>query len=324
MFTLDNNNGLRAEILNYGGIIKSIIYKGTDVVLGRDTLEEYFKNEGYFGAIIGRNSNRIENSRFTLSGKTYTLYANDGRNNLHGGKEGFDKKVWEAEVIDSSEPTLILKTKSPDGEEGFPGNVSVTVTYTLTKDNALKIHYEGLTDTDTVLNMTNHTYFNLNGHKSGTALGHKLYLAADFYTPNTNECMPYGEILSVKGTPFDFTKEQTLGNVFSIEHGQIKMFNGIDHNLVLSGSGYRLIGKLTGNKTGIEMQISTDRPGIQLYTGNMIEQGRICKDGVCYPIHAGICLETQAFPNSLKYSHFPNSILKKNEKYDSITEYKFK
>ncbi len=323
LYTLDNEKGLTAEILNYGGIIRRLVYKGTDMVSGRDTLEEYFLNEGYFGAIIGRNSNRIEGAEFELSEKTYKLYANDGNNNLHGGKEGFDKKVWEAEAVDSENPSLILKLESPDGEEGFPGNVSVKVTYTVTADNSLKIHYEGIADADTVINLTNHSYFNLNGHASGTVDGHTLYLASEFYTPNTDECMPCGEVLKTAGTPFDFTGKKTLGSAFESDHEQIRMFGGIDHNFALLGSGYRLGAVLTGDKTGIEMQMYTDRPAVQIYTGNAIEQGRCCKDGAFYPTHGAICLETQAFPNSLKHLHFPGAVVKKGEKYDTVTEYKF-
>ena len=322
-YTLSNGN-LIAEILNYGGIITKLIYKGVDVVLGRDTLEEYRNNEGYFGAVIGRNSNRIASAQFELNGKTYKLFANDGNNNLHGGKEGFDKKVWDATVSDGEEPSLELALTSSDGEEGFPGEVKVKVTYTITKDNGLKIHYEGVSDADTVLNLTNHTYFNLNGHDSGTVDDHKLYFASDFYTPNCSECMPTGEILSVKGTPFDFSTEQTLGERFASDYEQIEMFDGFDHNFVLSGDISKVSARLIGDKSGIEMEMYTDRPGVQLYTGNVIEKGRVCKAGAVYGKHGALCLETQAFPNNLKFAHFPSAILKKGEKYDTVTIYKFK
>lgn len=208
-YTLTNKNGLTAQILNYGGIIRKLIYKDTDVVLGRDTMEEYLNNEGYFSALIGRNSNRIKKSEFELNGKVYKLFANDGKNNLHGGKVGFDKKLWYAETIDEEEPSLVLSTISPDGEEGFPGTVNVQVTYTLTNDNSLKIYYVGQADADTILNMTNHAYFNLNGHSSGSVENHLLWVDSNFYTPNADDCIPTGEILSVKNTPFDFTKEHT-------------------------------------------------------------------------------------------------------------------
>ncbi len=323
LFTLNNENGLTAEILNYGGIIKSLIYKGIDVVLGRDNREDYFDNDGYFGANIGRNSNRIENSEFKLSGEIYKLFNNDGRNNLHGGKCGFDKKVWNAKHVDSDEPTLILELHSPDMEEGFPGNADIKVTYTLTKDNSLKIHYEGKCDKDTVLNLTNHSYFNLNGHSSGTVDNHTLWLDSNFYTPNTSECLPYGEVLSVKNTPFDFTSSKPLKESFNSKDEQITSFNGIDHNFALNGTGFRLVGELKGDISGIVMKTYTDRPAVQVYTGNVINEETICKGGNLYTKHGAICLETQTFPNSLKYSHFPTAILKCGEKFDSVTEYKF-
>ena len=323
IYTLDNNKGLSAQIINYGGIIKRLIYNGVDVVLGRDTMEEYIDNDGYFGALIGRNSNRIENSEFELCGKIYKLYNNDGRNNLHGGKVGFDKKVWDAQIVDDEEPSLILTAVSPDGEEGFPGEVKVTVTYTIKSDNSISIHYEGETDADTVLNMTNHSYFNMNGHSSGSVDGHTLWIDSDFYTPNTNECMPYGEILSVKGTPFDFTTEETLGERFASGYCQVKMFGGFDHNIVLNGRGYRKVACLKGDKSGISMEVYTDRAGIQLYTGNMIDDSRVCKNKAVYCKHGGVCLETQAFPNNLKFSHFSGGILRKNERYNTVTTYKF-
>lgn len=322
-YTLTNKNGLSAEILNYGGIIRKLIYKNVDVLLGRDTLEEYLNNEGYFSALIGRNSNRIEGSVFELNRKTYKLFANDGKNNLHGGKVGFDKKIWDAKVIDEEEPSLVLKTVSLDGEEGFPGTVNVKVTYTLTNDNNLKIHYEGESDADTVLNMTNHAYFNLNGHSGGAIFNHSLWLDSDFYTPNSDECIPTGEILCVKNTPFDFSTKSSIGLKIKSEHEQIRMFGGFDHNFVLNGRGFRKVGELVGDKTGIVMEIYTDQKGIQIYSGNMIEDGRKCKDGIIYGKHHGICFETQAFPNAMKIPHFPTTILKKGEKYDTVTSYRF-
>ena len=286
-------------------------------------MEEYLNNEGYFAALIGRNSNRIENSEFELNGKIYKLFSNDGRNNLHGGEVGFDKKIWDAEAIDGDEPSLVLSAVSPDGEEGFPGTVNVQVTYKLTNDNALEIHYTGESDADTVLNMTNHAYFNLNGHSSGSVDNHSLWLDSDFYTPNTDECIPNGEVLSVKNTPFDFSTDALMGDRFKSEHEQIRMFGGFDHNFALNGRGYRKVGRFEGDKTGIAMEIYTDLCGVQVYSGNMIEEGRVCKDGAVYSVHGGVCFETQVFPNSLKFSHFPGAILKKGEKYDTVTSYKF-
>lgn len=315
------NKDLEVQILSYGGIIRTLKYRGTDITLGRDSLEEYLSNAGYLGALIGRNGNRIENSEFTLNGKTYKLAANEGRNNLHGGNVGFDSKIWEVE--EKGENALMLSLISPDGEEGFPGEVRVTVTYTLTEGNGLQIKYEGQTDSDTVLNMTNHAYFNLNGHNSGSTENHRLKLSCSFFTPNNEECMPTGEILSVVGTPLDFTEEKRLGDGFSKEYIQTAMVDGIDHNFVIDGVGMRHAASFTGDKTGIVMDVYTDSPGIQIYTGNAIEQGGAYKEGVDYPVHGGVCFETQKFPNAMKYSHFPSTVLRKGENYLTVTEYRF-
>ena len=323
-YTLDNGSGLKASILSYGGIIKNLYVNGTDVVLGRDSLEEYLDNDGYFGAAIGRHANRIKNSEFEIGGTVYKVGANNNGNSLHGGFCGFDKKNWAVfECGTEREPSLMLKTFSPDGEEGFPGNLHVTITYTLTKNNGLLLHYEALSDKDTVVNLTNHSYFNLNGHSSGTIDGHTLQINAEFYTPNTDECLPYGEILSVKDTPFDFRKPKKIGQDINSDSEQIKMFGGYDHNFVLSGKGLRKTAVLSGEKSGIVMEIYTDKPGVQVYSGNCIDDKRVCKGGNIYSVHQAICLETQFFPNSTSHPHYPSAFLKKGEKYDFTTEYRF-
>lgn len=323
LYTLDNGSGLVAKISDCGGIITNLVANGTDVVLGRDTLEDYLTNSGYYGALIGRNSNRIANSEFDLNGKKYSLYANNGKNNLHGGKIGFDKKVWAAETIDGDEPSLILTLTSPDGDEGFPGNAEVKVTYTVTSENSIRLHYEAECDADTVMNLTNHTYFNLNGHDSGTIDGHTIELDSSFYTPNNDECMPTGEILSVDGTIFDLRKPVKFADIFASDDEQVKMFDGFDHNFCLNGRGFRKISTLKGDATGISMDTYTDLPGVQIYSGNSIVEDVVCKGSNLYKIHQAVCLETQFFPNSLAHTHFPSPILKKGEKYDTITEYKF-
>ncbi|MBQ4110673.1 MAG: galactose mutarotase [Clostridia bacterium] len=322
-FTLDNNNGLKVEILTYGGILKNMWYKDVDVLLGRATLEDYFENIGYMGALIGRNSNRIKNCEFTLNGKTYKLYDNDNGNNLHGGKEGFDRKVWDYEVINGEEPSLVLSTVSPDMEEGFPGEVHVKVTYTLTRENSIKIQYEGMTDKDTILNMTNHAYFNLNGYNNGLVDDHVFMIDSSFFTPNKEDCMPYGDIWTVENTPFDFRTPKTLGEGFKSDYEQIKMFGGYDHNFVLNGEGFRKVIDVTGDKTGIKMEVYTDLPGVQLYTGNMINEELTDKDGNNLKKHQAFCLETQVYPNGIEFPHYPSSILRKGEKYETVTEYKF-
>ena len=322
-YTLDNGKGLVAEILDFGGIIRSLTFNGTDVVLGRDSIEEYQKNDGYFGALIGRNSNRIAHARFSLCGKEYSLAKNDGDNNLHGGNVGFDSKIWNAEAIDGDEPSLKLSLVSPDMEEGFPGEVKVTVVYTVTKENSIRIHYEGVTDQTTVLNMTNHSYFNLNGHNAGNIENHTLWMGASFFTPNSDECLPTGEVLSVEGTAFDFRQPKKVGADFAGGDAQIALFDGYDHNFPLDGFGFRKVVELSGDQSGITMEMYTDQPATQLYTGNAIEEGRVCKGGAVYTKHSGLCLESQVFPNNLTFSHFPTSVLKAGEKYDTTTEYKF-
>ncbi len=322
-YTLENGRGLRTRILNLGGIVRTLEYNGVDVVLGRDSAEEYARNTGYFGAVIGRNSNRIEGASFTLNGKTYTLSANNGTNNIHGGICGFDKKIWEVAEKDGDEPSLVLSLFSPDGEEGFPGNAEVKVTYTVTSQNSLCIHYEALSDADTVMNLTNHSYFNLNGHASGTIENHTLWIGSDFYTPNFKGGIPTGEVLSVLRTPFDFSTPETIGQKLAMPHPQTELFRGFDHNFALNDTGYRKVAVLKGDKSGIAMEVYTDRPAVQLYTANGMEQGRVCKEGAVYTAHGALCLETQAFPNSLRHSHFPSAVLKKGETYSTTTEYRF-
>ena len=323
LYTLDNGNGLSAEIINYGARIRKLVYKGIDVVLGKETCEDYVNDNLFFGAAVGRNANRIGRAELVIGGETYTLSANQLGNHLHGGFEGFDKKMWNATVIDGNEPSLELTYISPDGEEGYPGEVKVKITYTLTADNSLKIHYEGVSDKDTALNITNHSYFNLNGHNSGVANGHSLKVESDFYTPNGQGCLPNGEIVSVKNTPFDFTTAKVIAENIVIESEQTKPTKGFDHNFVLNGSGYRQVAELKGDITGITMQVYTDCPGMQFCGGNYIKEDLIYKDGATYPKYGGLCLETQVFPNWNSFSHFKGAILRKGEKYDSVTAYKF-
>ena len=323
-YRLDNGKGLSAEIITLGGIIKNIEFDGVDVVLGHDDVKEYRNDPTYFGALIGRNSNRIADGEFELDGKRYTLAKNNNDVcNLHGGLKGFSYKIWDVEEKDCDEPALILSTYSPDGEEGFPGRVEVKVTYTLTKENSLKIHYEGTTDEKTILNMTNHSYFNLNGHASGDIKGHRLKLNCGFYTPNNKFVMPTGEIKSVKNSPFDFTETKTIGSGFENPNEQFELIGGYDHNFVIDGTGYRKFVEAEGEKTHIVMEGFTDRPGVQLYTSNALADGTNGKNGAKYNQFGGFCLETQVFPDAIHFSHFPSAIIEKGEKYDTVTEYKF-
>ena len=322
-YLLDNGKGLKAEILNYGGIVRRLEFSGVDVVLGRDDYQKYLYDSIYFGALVGRNSNVIEDGKFEINGKIYTVLTNRGRCNLHGGKDSFSRMLWDVEMVDGSEPSLVLKLFSPDGDEGFPANVNVKVTYTLTRDNSLKIRYEGTTDGDTLINMTNHSSFNLNGHNSGDIKNHTLQLDCDFFTPITEEMIPDGRVLSVSGTAFDFTKPKRIGRDMDAADEQLTFGNGYDHNFVINGRGMRRFAVLEGDKTGIKMECYTDQPAVQLYCGNDIADAPDGKDGVIYSKHQGVCLESQAFPDFTKHSHFPDGYLKKGEKYDTTTIYKF-
>lgn len=328
-YTLDNGCGLRAEVLTYGGIIKNLYVKdkngvATDVVLGRDTLEEYLKNDGYFGAAIGRHANRISNAEFELNGKKYRVGVNEGKNSLHGGMVGFDKRIWKAEPIENAEGTgLFMTLVSEDMEEGFPGKLEVHMTYMLTKENSLKITYRAVSDKDTVVNLTNHSYFNLAGHASGDVHEQLLQINSSFYTPNDDECMPTGEVLSVMGTPFDFRAPKPIGQDISSDFDQIAKFGGYDHNFAIDGRGFRLAAVASCPSNGITMQTYTNKPAMQLYTGNGIDTERVCKEGAKYPVHGAFCLETQFFPNSMRFAHYPSPILKAGVQYKYITEYKF-
>jgi len=329
LYTLDNGKNLRAEIINYGGIIKNLWVRDSsgsyvDVVLGRDSLEEYLENTGFFGAFVGRYANRIGMSKFTIGETEYSLFANNGKNSLHGGKKGFDKYVLrEGALRDGDSPSVTFEMLSPDGDEGYPGNLKVSLTYEVNSDDGLLIHYEAVSDKDTIINLTNHSYFNLNGASSGDALGHSLWMNCPFYTPNTPECMPRGEILSVKDTPFDFLTPKKLGDVIGSDCEQLTMFKGFDHNFVIEGRGFRKAATLSGEKSGIVMDVYTDKPGVQFYSCNGTQPGRVCKGGVIYPTHGGLCLETQFFPNSTTFSHFPSPVFKAGEIYDYKTEYRF-
>ena len=325
-YTLDNNNGLCVKVLNYGGIITQLLVKDkdgkmTDVVLGRNNLEEYLDNDGYLGAAIGRYGNRLSNAKFTLNGKEYNVGMNNGKNSLHGGIIGFDKKIWDVEEKDDG-TGIILRYTSVDGEEGFPGNLKVKMKYSLTKENGLKLDYTAVCDKDTVCNLTNHSYFNLSGHDSGEITNQICQMNVSFYTPNNDECMPTGEIASVSGTPFDFRVPKPFGQDINSDFPQTKMFGGYDHNMVIDGRGLRKAAIVQSLETGITMEVYTNQPGVQLYTANALDEGTY-KNGASYGKHNAFCLETQSFPNAMEHAHFPGPVLKKGEIYSHITEYRF-
>ena len=327
LFTIENSNRMKAEITNYGGIIVSLHVpdingKTEDVVLGCDNLDNYGKSP-YFGAIVGRHANRIENAVFELNGKEYRLAKNDGNNHLHGGIKGFDKVVWD--IVEHSDNTLKLHYLSADGEEGYPGNLDITVTYTITDDNGLLIDYKAKADADTLVNLTNHSYFNLSGHGSGNILNHQLKVNADKFTVNNAECIPTGEIISVDGTPLDFRNFRPIESGIKSDSIHIKNFEGYDHNFVLNVSGKEpeFAAELFDPESGRRMKVYTTKPGVQLYTGNKLSDQVTGKGGIRYNKWGGLCLETQFFPNAIKHKHFPSPVLKAGELYHHITIYKF-
>ncbi|MBL4936229.1 galactose mutarotase [Clostridium sp. YIM B02515] len=329
IYTLTNSNGMSADITNFGGIILSLKVpdkegKLDDVVLNYNKLEMFFNRGPYFGAIIGRYANRIENASFELNGIKHELYKNDGENTLHGGLKGFDKVLWDAKPIEEKN-ALELTYLSTDGEEGFPGNLSVKVTYTLTEDNAVKIDYNAVSDKDTLINLTNHSYFNLSGHASGNILKHKVMINADSFTPNDEYSIPTGEIMSVKGTPMDFTEFKEVGIDIKEEYDQLVYGHGYDHNWVLKVSGKtpEKAAEVIDENSGRVLEVYTTKPGIQFYAGNYLDDSEIAKDGIKYRNFSGLCLETQYFPNSIKHKHFPSPILKAGEEYKHTTIYKF-
>jgi aldose 1-epimerase len=328
LYVLTNANGMQAKIITYGAIVTELHVpdrdgKLDDVVLGFDDLKGYLAGHPFFGATVGRVANRIAKGQFTLDGKEYKLATNNGPNHLHGGLKGFDKAVWKAEPRQIPDGVAVqFSHRSPDGEEGYPGNLSATVTYTLTNANELKIDYTATTDQATPVNLTNHSYFNLAGPRSGTILGHELMLAADNYTPADATLIPTGEIRPVQGTPLDFTTPATIGSRINQLKGDPA---GYDHNYVLNGGGKSLAlgARVHEPKTGRVMEMFTTEPGVQLYTGNFLDGKLKGKGGVVYQKHQGFCLEAQHFPDSVNHANFPSVILRPGMTYTQTTVYKF-
>ncbi len=327
--TLTNAHGVQARITNYGGIVVSLDApdrdgKMADVVLGFDALPEYVANPTtYFGAIIGRYGNRIGDARFTLNGVEYKLPKNDGENCLHGGGNGFFKRVWTARALPNGD--LELGYRSKDGEEGFPGNLSVTVTYRLTDANELRIEYAATTDKETVVNLTNHSYFNLKGAGAGDILGHQLMLNADRFTPVNQNLIPTGELRPVSGTPYDFRKLTPIGARIEQNDEQLKFGKGYDHNWVLNrtGSALALAARVEEPSSGRVLEALTTEPGVQFYSGNFLDGSVKGKGGKTYPRRSAFCLETQHFPDSPNRPAFPSTVLKPGQQYRSTTVYRF-
>ena len=331
IYTLTNTNGLRFRIMNYGAIVVSIEVPDrngllTDVALGFDTLEGYLEEHPYFGAVVGRYANRIARGRFNLNGVEYTLVKNNGENHLHGGTKGFDKILWAAKPMAGEEAAkLEFSYLSPNGEEGYPGNLSVQVIYTLTQENELKVDYFATTDKDTVVNLTQHAYFNLAGVDQGDILGHEMMINANRFTPIDASLIPTGELRPVQGTPFDFTTSTAIGARIEQEDEQLHLGGGYDHNFVLNqepgklGLAARVVEPLSGRV----LEVYTTEPGIQFYTGNFLDGTVVGKRGEAYPQRHGFCLETQHFPDSPNQPSFPSTVLKPGEEYRHTTVFKF-
>ncbi|MBK8946264.1 MAG: galactose mutarotase [Ignavibacteriae bacterium] len=331
LFTLTNDNGIKINISNYGGIIQSLITpnkfgKFEDIVLGYDNLEDYLKRTPYFGAICGRYSNRISKSSFIIDGTKYNLSTNEGENHLHGGFTGFDKVVWKYEENSSNENTSVnLFYLSKDGEEGYPGNLETKVIYSLNKDNELIIEYSATTDKSTHVCLTNHTYFNLSGDFQNTILDHKVWINADKYIPIDNLAIPFGTIKSVSETPFDFMNSTKIGERINSKDDQLKNGFGYDHCMVFKNfdGSLKHQANLYEQNSGRLVEMFTTEPAVQLYSGNHLEETFIGKNEVKYLKRTGVCLETEHFPNSPNQPNFPSTLLKPGEIYSSKTIYKF-
>jgi aldose 1-epimerase len=328
LYTLKNAKGMEADISTYGGVIVALKVpdrsgKMGDVVLGFDDFKGYLLPPPYFGALIGRYGNRIGHAKFTLDGKEYTLAKNDGDNTLHGGLKGFDKRIWKATPVGGA--SLELRYVSKDMEEGFPGNLSATVVYTLTDDNALKIDYTATTDKDTVLNLTNHSYFNLAGEGQGDVLAHKLMIDADRYTPVDKGLIPTGVLAKVEGTPLDFRQPHAIGERIDSKDEQLISAKGYDQNFVLNHPGDigAVAARVTEPTSGRILEVFTTEPGLQFYTGNFLDGTIHGKGGKVYAKHAALCMETQHFPDSPNKPNFPTVVLKPGATYHTTTLYRF-
>ena len=329
-YTLRNAKGMEVQVINYGCIITSIKVPGknggpaTDVALGFDKLSDYETRNPFFGAIAGRYANRIGHARFTLDGKEYHLAANDGPNTLHGGKAGFDKKVWKASTIHrGGNAGVEFSYTSPDGEEGYPGTVQCRVTYVLTAENEIEIEYHATTDKPTVLNLTNHSYFNLAGEGSGSILDQVVTIHADAFTPTDNGLIPTGETASVHGTPLDFTTPQRIGARIDSGFLSLKQGLGYDQNFILNGgSGLKLAARAQDPKSGRVLEVRTTEPAVQFYSGNHMKTMKDCKNGHTYAFRGGFCFETQHYPDSPNQPAFPTTVLRPGDVYQHTCVYK--
>ena len=330
-YTLKNSNGMEVSVISFGGIITSLKAKdrdgkNEDVVLGFDNLGDYENKSPYFGALIGRYGNRIKEGKFSLDGVEYKLAKNNGENHLHGGLKGFDKVIWDVEVeVNKSSASLMLRYTSVDTEEGYPGNLGVKVTYTLTNEDELKVRYEAETDKKTIVNLTQHSYFNLSAGLRKDILGHEITIDADYFLPVDVTLIPTGEIREVGQTPFDFREFKVVGDDIDLDDTQITYGNGYDHCWVLNNQdeGVRFVASAYDPLSGRLLEVFSDQPGIQFYSGNFLDGTLQSKEGGNYEFRSGFCLETQHYPNSPNQENFPSVILNPGEKYNSETIFKF-
>jgi aldose 1-epimerase len=331
LYTLTNSKGAEARIMTYGGIVVSLKMpdrngKMEDVVLGYDDLQSYINNNPYFGALIGRYGNRIAKGRFTLDGVEYKLAQNNGENHLHGGIKGFDKVVWKAKEVRAKDgPALELSYLSKDGEEGYPGNLAARVIYTLTNNNELRVEYFATTDKNTVVNLTQHSYFNLAAGRAPDILGHQMLINADRFTPVDKGLIPTGELRPVKGTPMDFTQPRAIGERINQDYEQLVFGLGYDHNWALNkkGNSLTLAASVYDPVSGRVMEVYTTEPGIQFYSGNFLDGSNAGKGGKVYVKRYGFCLEAQHYPDSPNKPSFPTTVLKPGQRYTQTTVYKF-
>jgi aldose 1-epimerase len=331
LYTITNDQGMVVSVSDYGANIISIIVpdkngKQDDIALGYDNVKQYEENGPGYGSFIGRHANRIANASVVISGKEYKLEKNDGNNNLHSGSKSYNKYLYETEIFkDKDEVTVEFSRLSPDMEQGLPGNLDIVVSYTLTNDNELVIEYYGVSDKDTIINFTNHSYFNLAGHNSGSIEDHQVMIDSEEFTLTDDTLIPTGEIAKVEGTPMDFRKFKKIGKDIEADYQPLRIAGGYDHNYVLKTSEEEAakVAELWEEKSGRRMEVFTDAKGLQLYTGNFILGNEKGKEGYCYQKRDGVCFETQYYPNSCNISSFPSCLKKAGEPFESVTIYKF-
>ena len=325
LFTIQNDKGMEIKVSDYGATLVQVRVPDKegrllDVVLGYDDVQGYEAGNAFFGATIGRVANRIGNGEFRLGGRTYELTRNDGQNTLHGGRDYYNKRIWK--TGETQEDHVEFLMDSPSGDQGFPGNVKISVTYTLTKDNEVKIHYRAVPDADTLMNLTNHSYFNLSGHASGTVLDQEVMLYADAYARADSQSIPTGEIVPVSGTPMDFRQLKPVGAEIEEAYEALEFGKGYDHNWVLNGNGYRKAAFMRSKESGIAMEVYTDLPGMQFYPANFVDHEK-GKAGAVYNMRQAACFETQYFPDAVHKDHFEGPEVKAGEVYETTTAYRF-